>query len=55
VGVSFQGYLHVGYFGGISTGLATMLQAGVPIRKYFYVERDEVTRRVSSHHLALLM
>jgi hypothetical protein len=42
-------------FGGISTGLATMLQAGIPVRKYFYVERDEAARRVSSRHLALLM
>ncbi len=42
-------------FGGISTGLATMLQVGIPVRDYLYVERDETVRRVSSHHLALLM
>jgi site-specific DNA-cytosine methylase len=42
-------------FGGINTGLATMLQAGIPVQKYLYVERDETTRRVSSRHLALLM
>ncbi len=42
-------------FGGISTGLATMLQAGIPVRKYLYVEKDEIVRRDSSHHLALLM
>jgi hypothetical protein len=42
-------------FGGINVGLATMLQADIPVRKYLYVERDEITRRVSSHHLALLM
>jgi hypothetical protein len=42
-------------FGGISTGLVAVLQAGIPIRKYFYVEKDEATRRVSSRHLALLM
>jgi hypothetical protein len=42
-------------FGGINTDLATMFQEGIPVRKYLYVERDETTRRVSSHHLALLM
>ncbi len=42
-------------FGGINTGLATWLQAGIPVWKYLYVERDETMRRVSSHHLALLM
>jgi len=42
-------------FGGISTGLATMLQAGILVRKYLYVERDETAKRVSSCHLALLM
>ncbi len=42
-------------FGGISTGLAIMIQAGIPIRKYLYVEIDETTKRVSSRHLALLM
>jgi site-specific DNA-cytosine methylase len=42
-------------FGGISTGLAIMIQAGIPIRKYLYVEIDETAKRVSSCHLALLM
>jgi len=42
-------------FGGISTGLAAMFQVGILVRKYLYVERDETARRVSSHHLALLM
>jgi len=42
-------------FGGISTGLATVLQVGILVRKYLYVEKDETARRVSSHHLALLM
>ncbi len=42
-------------FGGISTGLATVLQAGILVWKYLYVETDETTRRVSSRHLALLM
>ncbi len=42
-------------FGGISTGLAIVLHAGIPIRRYLYVERDETARRVSLHHHALLM
>jgi site-specific DNA-cytosine methylase len=42
-------------FGGISTALVTMLQAGILVRKHLYVERDETARRVSSRHLALLM
>jgi site-specific DNA-cytosine methylase len=42
-------------FGGISTGLAIVFQAGLPIQKHFYVEKDEIAMRVSSHHLALLM
>jgi hypothetical protein len=42
-------------FGGISIGLAIVLQAGIPVRKYLYVEKDETARRVSSRHLALLM
>ncbi len=42
-------------FGGISTGLAVVLQAGIPVRKYLYMERDETAKRVSSCHLALLM
>jgi hypothetical protein len=42
-------------FGGISIGLEVMLQAGIPVRKYFYVEKDEAAKRVSSRHLALLM
>jgi hypothetical protein len=42
-------------FGGINTSLAIMLQAGILVRKYLYVERYEIARRVSPHHLALLM
>jgi hypothetical protein len=42
-------------FSGINTGLAAVLQAGIPVRKYFSVEKDEAARKVSSRHLALLM
>ncbi len=50
-----EGICMLDLFGGISTGLVTVLQAGIPVRKYFYVERNEVARRVSLRHLALLM
>jgi hypothetical protein len=50
-----EGICILDLFGGISTGLAVMLEAGIPVRKYLYVERNENARRVSSHHLALLM
>ncbi len=50
-----EGICVLDLFGGISTGLAAVLQAGILVRKYLYVERDETTRRVSSRHLALLM
>ncbi len=50
-----EGICMLDLFGGINTDLATMFQEGIPVRKYLYVERDETTRRVSSHHLALLM
>jgi hypothetical protein len=42
-------------FGGINTGLAAVLQAGIPVWKYLYMEKDETARRVSLRHLALLM
>jgi hypothetical protein len=42
-------------FGWINTGLVVVLQVGIPVWKYFYMERDETARRVSSCHLALLM
>jgi site-specific DNA-cytosine methylase len=51
----FEGVCVLDLFGGISTGLATVLQTSILVRKYLYVERDETAKRVSSHHLALLM
>jgi hypothetical protein len=50
-----EGICMLDLFGGINTGLATMFQVGILVRKYFYVERDEAMRRVSLCHLALLM
>jgi site-specific DNA-cytosine methylase len=50
-----EGIYVLDLFGGISTGLAAVLQVGILVRKYLYVERDETARKVSLHHLALLM
>jgi hypothetical protein len=50
-----EGMCVLDLFGGISTGLATMFQAGIPVWKYLYVERDETAKKVSLCHLALLM
>jgi len=50
-----EGICVLDLFGGISTGLVAMLQVSIPVQKYLYMDRDETARRVSSHHLALLM
>jgi hypothetical protein len=50
-----EGICMLDLFGGMSTGLAIVLQVGIPGWKYLYVERDETMRRVSSRYLALLM
>jgi hypothetical protein len=50
-----EGICVLDLFGGINIGLATVLQVGILVRKYLYVERNETARRVSSHHLGLLM
>jgi hypothetical protein len=51
----FEGICVLDLFSGIGTGLATVLQVGISIRKYFYVKSDEIAKRVSLYHLALLM
>ncbi len=51
----FEGICVLDLFGGISTSLATMLQAGILVRKYLYMERYETAKRVSLRHFALLM
>jgi hypothetical protein len=50
-----EGICVLDLFGGISTSLTAMLQAGILVWKYLYVEKDETARRVSLRHLALLM
>jgi hypothetical protein len=55
VGISFGGYLRVGSIWWDQHWFGNSAFVGIPVRKYLYVERDEVARRVSFHHLALLM
>ena len=50
-----EGVCVLDLFGGISTGLAAVLQAGIPVRRYLYVEQDETAKRVSSWHVTQLM
>jgi hypothetical protein len=37
-------------FGGIGTGLAAVLQAGIKIQQYIYVDTDEAARQMAKHH-----
>jgi hypothetical protein len=50
-----EGICVLDLIGGISIGLVIVLQVGIPVQNYLYVERDETTRRASLRHLALLM
>jgi len=50
-----EGICMLDLFGGISSCLVVVLQAGILVQKYLYVDRDETARRVSLHHLTLLM
>jgi hypothetical protein len=50
-----EGIYVLDLFGGISICLATVLQASILVRKYLHVEKDETARRVSLHHLTILM
>jgi hypothetical protein len=37
-------------FGGIGSGLAAVLQAGIKIQRYVYVDNDDAARQVAKHH-----
>jgi site-specific DNA-cytosine methylase len=37
-------------FGGIGTGLAAVLQAGIKVQRYVYVDIDDAARQVAKHH-----
>ena len=40
----------VGLFGGIGAGLAAVLEAGLIIRRYVYVDNSQVSTRVARRH-----
>ena len=42
-------------FGGIGTGLAAVLEAGLTVRRYVYVDNSQVSTRVARHHFHQLM
>jgi len=46
-----KGICMLNLLGGVSTSLATMFQAGIPVRKYLYVEKNQTAKKVSSRHL----
>jgi hypothetical protein len=50
-----QGVRVLDLFGGISIGLAAVLQAGIRVHQYLYVEKDEIAKRASLRHVAILM
>jgi hypothetical protein len=37
-------------FGGIGSGLATVLQVGIKVKYYIYVDVDEAARQVAKQH-----
>jgi hypothetical protein len=37
-------------FGGIGTSLAVVLQAGIKVQRYVYVDTDDAARQVAKHH-----
>jgi site-specific DNA-cytosine methylase len=37
-------------FGGIGTGLAAVLQAGIKVKRYIYVDIDDAARQVAKHY-----
>jgi hypothetical protein len=42
-------------FGGIGTGLVAILEAGLTVKRYVYVDNSQVSTRVARHHLHQLM
>jgi hypothetical protein len=37
-------------FGGIGTSLAAVLQAGIKVQRYIYVDIDDAAQQVDNHH-----
>ena len=49
------GIILVELFGGIGTRLTTILEVGLTVRRYVYVNNSQVSTRVARHHLHHLM
>jgi hypothetical protein len=41
-------------FGGIGSGLVAVLQAGIKVQRYVYVDIDDATRQVAKRHMRRL-
>ena len=49
-----EGIILVELFAGLCTGLAAMLEAGLSIHRYVYVDNHDTVRRAARHHIAQL-
>jgi hypothetical protein len=45
-----DGIMLLELFGGIGSGLVAVLQAGVKVKRYIYVDVDEAARQVAKQH-----
>ena len=50
-----EGIILVEILGGIGTGLAAMLEAGITVRRYIYVDNGYTANRVVQHHTQQLL
>jgi hypothetical protein len=46
-----EGITLLEFFGGIGTSLEALLQSGMVVQKYFYVDIDPITRRVAASRM----
>lgn len=42
-------------FAGIGTGLTTILEAGLKVKKYIHIDNGIISRRASQYHLQMLL
>jgi hypothetical protein len=50
-----EGIVLVEIFGGISTGLAAVLEAGITVRRYIHVDNGYAANRAVRHHIQQLL
>ncbi len=43
-----EGIALLEFFGGINTGLEALLQSGIVVRKYFYINIDPIAKQVAA-------